>query len=174
MLTSRFVTAPALGMDDWKFEESLRLPDLIEDREDQLEESRPAQPSTDAQSSGILLLDNEIDSEEEVEIRPALPPRPERSIKDGNALEEANVIKRRPAPTLQTPPRYSTLIPMPESNYANNVPLEEDLDNDDDLRVHYDLPAYHTASSEQTMSPPPTSPPPGIPRKPLPKTDQDG
>ena len=164
--------APAFNTDNVKFEDSLRLPESAEDREDPLEESDRVRPSSDAQVSGILLLDNEDDSGEEIESRPPLPPRPQQLP---SSLEDSTTARRKPAPRLQTPPHYSTLAgsssSMSADQYLNNVPLEADLEDDDDMEELPDLPAYHTTSTQQTMSPPPTSPPPLIPRKPLPKSD---
>ena len=161
--------APAFDTDNGKFEDSLRLPESAEDREDPLEESHLAQSSSDAQSSGILLLDNDEDSGEEIESRPPLPPRPQQLP---SSLEKSVGARRKPAPPLQMPPRYSTLTgssgSMSADQYLNNVPLEADLEDDYDMEELPDLPTYH---AQQTMSPPPTSPPPLIPRKPLPKSD---
>ena len=167
--------APSFDMDGFKFEESLRLPEAVEDREDPLEESRQTRPSMDVQSSGILLIDNDEDSGEEIETKPPLPPRPQQISKEASFLQESSTVKRRPAPALQTPPRYSMLMGSttqnPEDRYLNNVPLEEeDLDYGHDMDDAPDLPAYHATNSHQTMSPP-TSTPPTIPRKPLPKAD---
>ena len=165
--------APAFDTDNGKFEDSLRLPESAEDREDPLEESHRTQPpSSDAQKSGILLLDNDDDSGEEIESKPPLPPRPQQLP---NSLEDSTTARRKPAPPLQTPPHYSTLagssIRMSTDQYLNNVPLEEDLEDDFDMEELPYLPAYHMRPTQQTMSPPPTSPPPLIPRKPLPKSD---
>ena len=163
--------APAFDTDNRKFEDSLRLPESAGDREDPLEEPHLAQPSSDAQSSGILLLDNEDDSGEEIESRPPLPPRPQHIP---SSLDDFTTAKRKPAPPLQIPPHYSTLasssVSMSADQYLNNVPLEADLEDDHDMEELYDLPAYHINSTQQTMSPPPSSPPPLIPRKPLPKS----
>ena len=164
--------AQDFDMDNGKFEDSLRLPESAEDREDPLEEPHGAQPSSDAQSSGILLLDNDEDSGEEIETKPPLPPRPQQI---SSSVEDSKSARRKPAPRLQTPPRYSTLagssFSMSADQYLNNVPLESDLEDDHDMEELPDLPAYHRTSLQQTMSPPPTSPPPLIPRKPLPKSD---
>lgn len=161
--------APAFKMDHWKFEESLRLPEAIADREDPLEDSHPARPSVDAQDRGILLLDNDDDSSEEVETKPPLPPRPLQLPKHIDPSKESSTVRRRPAPPLQTPPRYSMLMssahPGSGDSHLNDVPLEEDLDEADGMEGLNNLPAYHV------MSPPPTSPAPVIPRKPLPKAD---
>lgn len=167
--------ARSFDMDGFKFEESLRLPEAVEDREDPLEESYQTRPSVDVQSSGILLIDNDEDSGEEIETKPPLPPRPQQISKEACLLAESSTVKRRPAPSLQTPPRYSMLMGSttrnPRDRYLNNVPLEEeDLDYGQDIDDTPGLPAYHATDSPQTMSPP-TSTPPTIPRKPLPKAD---
>lgn len=71
--------AQSLDMDDYKFEESLRMPEALEDREDPLEEVQNKETSeVEAQMSGITLVDND-DSSDEDEIEgspPPLPPRP--------------------------------------------------------------------------------------------------
>lgn len=166
--------APSFDMDGLKFEESLRLPEAVEDREDPLEESPDARPSVDVQSSGILLIDNDEDSGEEIETKPPLPPRPLQISKEASLPGGSSSVRRRPAPVLQTPPHYSMLMgptaPKPEDRYLNNVPLEEEeLDYDHDMDDAPDLPAYRASDSPQML--PPTSTPPTIPRKPLPKPD---
>ena len=66
--------APLLGATMEKFEDSLGMPEAAEDKEDPLEEARN-KDLDETQSVGITLLDND-DSDEEMEPRPALPPRP--------------------------------------------------------------------------------------------------
>ena len=71
---------PLLNTSYEKFEESLRMPEAIEDREDPLEEAQNKQSlKIETQMSGITLQDNE-DSDEadegDVESPPPLPPRP--------------------------------------------------------------------------------------------------
>ena len=66
--------APLFGIDFETFEDSLRMPEAVADREDPLEEAQ-LKDLDDTQSVGITLLDND-DSDEETEIQPALPPRP--------------------------------------------------------------------------------------------------
>ena len=68
---------PLLNTSFEKFEESLRMPEAIEDREDPLEEAQTKQSSDlDAQVSGITLMDNEDGDEDEEGSPPPLPPRP--------------------------------------------------------------------------------------------------
>ena len=66
--------APLIDTNLETFEDSLRMPQALEDREDPLEEARKKDLNT-VQSVGITLLDND-DSDEETENQPALPPRP--------------------------------------------------------------------------------------------------
>ncbi|KAL9098845.1 MAG: hypothetical protein Q9163_005566, partial [Psora crenata] len=135
--------APALGLTNEKFEESLTLPDKVEDREDPLEENASRCPSAqgiEGQISGITLIDNgnntnssddDNDEEEEEEEeeggemeengeeRPPLPPRERAAtlasnVTTGNNNNNNNnnidLIRRKPAPPLRTPPRYSMII----------------------------------------------------------------
>ncbi|KAL8802690.1 MAG: hypothetical protein Q9182_003648 [Xanthomendoza sp. 2 TL-2023] len=51
--------APAFGTDHEYFESELRLPEVIVDREDPLEEGDKSITSTEAQMSGITLIDND-------------------------------------------------------------------------------------------------------------------
>ncbi len=68
---------PLLDTSFEKFENSLRMPEAIEDREDPLEESTTEiWSAVEAQVSGITLMDNE-DSDDDIEgSLPPLPPRP--------------------------------------------------------------------------------------------------
>ena len=70
------------------FEDSLRMPEAVEDREDPLEEAHTKE-TDETQSVGITLLDNE-DSDDEMEIQPALPPRPRGATVIGGTTEEPN------------------------------------------------------------------------------------
>ncbi|KAK3171169.1 hypothetical protein OEA41_003253 [Lepraria neglecta] len=71
------ILEPVLNTSFEKFEESLRMPEAIEDREDPLEEAQTKQSSDlDTQVSGITLMDNEDGDEDEEGSPPPLPPRP--------------------------------------------------------------------------------------------------
>lgn len=72
------------------FEDSLRMPEAAEDREDPLEEAQ-TNDLDETQSVGITLLDND-DSDEEMEIQPALPPRPRGATLIGGIPEELNTF----------------------------------------------------------------------------------
>lgn len=113
--------APAFEMDDWTFEESLRLPEAVEDREDPLEEPQPFQSTEDTQTNGITLLENDADSEEESEDKPPLPPRPQPVISEAISPEDIQPLKRKPAPPLQIPPPYSVVV----GSDLNSPPLVE-------------------------------------------------
>ena len=109
--------APEFGMDDMTFEESLRLPEATEDREDPLEEPQLSQSSADTQSNGITLLENDGDTEEEPDSKPPLPPRPQSVINEATSPNELHPLRRKPAPPLQIPPPYSTIVgPDPNSS----------------------------------------------------------
>ncbi|KAI4130586.1 MAG: hypothetical protein LQ338_001658 [Usnochroma carphineum] len=77
--------APALDLDHGEFEDELRLPEAISDREDPLEEAEAGVSSREAQMSGITLIDNDTsasdtqqeDDEEEGDDPPPLPVRPD-------------------------------------------------------------------------------------------------
>ena len=137
---------------------------------DPLEQPQLARSSADIQSNGILLLENDDDTEEEIESKPPLPPRPQEVTREASPPEELPPLKRKPAPPLEIPPRYS--IVMGRHHFPNNVPLEDDSDHDQTEDVH-NLPAYSMAHSEPPIPSPSTSPTPAIPRKPLPKTDNN-
>ena len=66
--------APILDTNFEKFEESLRMPESVDDREDTLEEVE-LKDCTETQTSGITLVDND-ESDEEMGL-PPLPPRPQ-------------------------------------------------------------------------------------------------
>ncbi|KAL9136564.1 MAG: hypothetical protein Q9175_002219 [Cornicularia normoerica] len=80
--------APLFGISFETFEESLHMPEATGDREDPLEEAR-IKAVDETQSVGITLLDND-DSDAEMEIRPALPPRPRAATVINGILEEPN------------------------------------------------------------------------------------
>ena len=121
--------APALGRTDEMFEELLRLPLAVADREDSLEEMRtenelnpsksPAFDET-GQVNGIALLDNDRDIEESssdedvVEdegARPPLPPRPSRTQTSGSLGQEfgsTSPIRRKPTPNRPESPQQAS------------------------------------------------------------------
>ena len=68
---------PLLNTSYEKFEESLRMPEAIEDREDPLEEAQSNQSlEIETRVSGITLQDNEDSDEGDEGSPPPLPPRP--------------------------------------------------------------------------------------------------
>ena len=158
--------APAFNNGHLEFEESLRLPEAVGDREDPLQEVQATRASEDEQTSGITLLDSD-ESADEVEERPPLPPRPQQTVRDPSPTEGASNVKRKPAPPLQTPPRYSMVVGnryvAPLEGFTNTVPMEDDHENQDESPL---LPAY-----EMTSPPATSSRPNSIARKPLPKTE---
>ena len=128
--------APLIDTSLEKFEESLRIPDSLEDREDPLDESESPQMAQD-QFCGITYLDND-GSDGDIEIPPPLPPRPvddrqrncSKFVKslplnfgdhmnldsseegDPSSLSPSNAtnaVRRKPAPALLPLPRYSRI-----------------------------------------------------------------
>ncbi|MCJ1313276.1 hypothetical protein MMC25_006953 [Agyrium rufum] len=83
------------------------------DREDPPQEMpRPTSAGAPVQQSGIVMLDRDeeidcSDSDEE-SVRPDLPPRPSVSLQGGKGREKSP--KRKPAPKVQNPPRYSSIF----------------------------------------------------------------
>lgn len=131
--------APLLNTNLERFEESLKMPELTEDREDPLEEVEDIS-ETEAQLNGIALVDNDDSDEELEDSLPPLPPRPrtqtierkpvggislvtespphgfspvEAGQSDSPILPDAGIstpLRRKPAPALLPLPRYSTII----------------------------------------------------------------
>ncbi|KAH0555844.1 hypothetical protein GP486_006209 [Trichoglossum hirsutum] len=109
----------ACGVDANQFRLSLQAPKGAQDYEDPLEENPklpprmpPAEVDTGGQSQGIILEDKEI-SLSAADKPPPLPPRrtqpPER---EGST----QVLRRKPAPPLAAPPRYSVVMGGQASN----------------------------------------------------------
>lgn len=165
--------ARAFLMDHLEFEDSLRMPEAVEDREDPLQEVQMKCATAEAQTSGITLLDD-TDSTEEPDDRPALPPRPGQSGEDMVTTDSTNGLRRKPVPPSHTPPRYSSVVSSRytelEDGYTNNVPTADELDIPEDEAA---LPAYDASTDQGRASPPTPSTPTSIPRKPLPKTQHD-
>lgn len=80
--------APLFDTSFETFEDSLRMPEAVADREDTLEEAR-MKSLDENQSVGIALIDND-DSDEDIETQPALPPRPRAATVTDGTLEEPN------------------------------------------------------------------------------------
>ncbi|KAL8936511.1 MAG: hypothetical protein Q9216_004891, partial [Gyalolechia sp. 2 TL-2023] len=109
--------APAFETDYGTFEDELRLPEAVADREDPVEEGDDVtSPTREAQISGITLMDNDAsasDSQHEEEEEedddnnepPPLPPRP----RTFSAVEEHR-------PTLPPRTRSSTVADIPSSS----------------------------------------------------------
>ncbi|MCJ1379403.1 hypothetical protein MMC17_002504 [Xylographa soralifera] len=130
--------ATALGMDKSKFNESLRVPEAIEDREDPLDTTVSPTTHQHFQTDGIMLIDNDTNDDDE-EGRPPLPPRtnascegeedrpplPPRINMEQLSGEDSNVscmMRRKPAPVLQSPPRYSTIFTQSPAS-AEDLPI---------------------------------------------------
>lgn len=169
--------APIFDLDVLKFEESLRLPEAIEDREDALQDVQGPRSSLEAQISGITLVDND-DSDEEVERKPPLPPRPVVSpVEDTprpaaspvESISSDTPVRRKPAPPIQSLPRYSMIVAerpvtLEHMPFYNTVPSEEDTAPLGSLPELSELPDYEPSSATAT------SPASTIARKPLPKS----
>ena len=86
--------AALFGISHETFEESLRIPEASEDREDPLEEAQKKDPHQ-AQSVGITLQDND-DSDDEMDTQPPLPPRPRAATVDIGSIEQSNTSDAGP------------------------------------------------------------------------------
>ena len=113
------------GLDKWAFEESLRIPEAVEDREDPLDPTSSTALNLSAQVEGITLLDNEASDDEE-QNRPPLPPRVSTVLDRPDSSGSASPVRRKPAPTVQAPPRYSTII-MQHAGGFDTLPLYEPI-----------------------------------------------
>ncbi len=116
--------APLCHMDHFVFEDSLRVPFAIEDYEDPLEELPTPTMTLNAdfetshlQENGITLVDNDHDTDPDdnrsdaEDFKPPLPPRPGPSNSDvPGASTTTPVVRRKPAPPLDGPPRYSMVV----------------------------------------------------------------
>ena len=148
------------GMNQHKFEETLRVPEAASDQEDPLDATSTPLMHDTQQTAGIVLIDNEgsDDDEEEEEDRPPLPPRLILATSEPNT-DGGNAPRRKPAPSLQAPPRYSTIISAGPDD-LDHLPLYS-------LTVNERL----IASSESEQYPAtgsPTRTDTIVPRKPLP------
>ncbi|KAI4105330.1 MAG: hypothetical protein L6R37_002780 [Teloschistes peruensis] len=120
--------APALGLNNAAFDEALRLPESVADREDVCEKDDQITSWLEAQTNGIALIDNDgitacsPDNDGEDNMGPPpLPPRP-RTFSDSRSEES------RPA----LPPRLrsSTIAEFPSSD-ATSSPLSSPKDGSD-------------------------------------------
>ena len=150
--------APRFGMDKLKFEDSLRMPEAVIDREDPMQETQGPRTSLEAQVSGITLVDND-ESDEEIDGKPPLPPRPPPSSID-LTVPGCSPVRRKPAPLVQTLPRYSMVIregpaTLEHLDSYNSVPLG-DFESLDGVNVLHnvpevpDLPLYEPSPSSST------------------------
>ncbi|KAL1641178.1 hypothetical protein SLS58_006286 [Diplodia intermedia] len=115
------------GVDSATFERDLQPPQDPKEYDDPLESSRRPRPrsedfgiespseedagfaDSEKQFSGIVLQDNT-----DVSAPPALPPRPSVSSSRDTPLSptgsDDSPVRRKPAPSVQVPPRYSTIL----------------------------------------------------------------
>ena len=134
--------APEFKMDVWKFEESLRMPEAIEDREDPPQDVKGPRSSLEAQMSGITLVDND-ENDEEVEQKPPLPPRPGMSPVESSS-PDTGPVRRKPAPPIQSLPRYSVVVTerpvtLEHMPFYNTVPTEDGLVPKEESSEHMNL-----------------------------------
>lgn len=153
--------APLFDMSLVKFEDSLRLPEAVEDREDPVQETAERHASIEDQTSGITLVDNE-DSDEEVEPKPPLPPRRTISPADTAFPSSTAPVRRKPAPPTHRLPTYSVAGTVRQVNLANTpfyntVASEGDSENFQD---ESELPVYVLAHPPVTEKTTPTIPTP--------------
>ena len=148
------------GLEDWSFEESLRLPEIIEDREDPLEDVPATSPIRDTQIEGITLIDNDdSDWEDDEDARPALPPRPIASQVSADLGDSASNVRRKPAPTVYAPPRYSLAVAESPLNLLQ-LPSYQGTINDSSTRERDSLgPAVDLNPAQVAHA---------VPRKPVP------
>ncbi|KAI4248236.1 MAG: hypothetical protein L6R42_009357 [Xanthoria sp. 1 TBL-2021] len=89
--------APVFEIDPQSFEAELRLPEVLADRQDPLEEGADSVSPSEAQMSGITLIDNDgsaSDTQQE----------------DGSDEDEAPPLPQRPTPLPPLPPRPRTFF----------------------------------------------------------------
>lgn len=146
--------APLFDMSLMKFEDSLRLPEAVEDREDPVQEIAERHASVVDQTSGITLVDNE-DSDEEVEPKPPLPPRPAVSPTDAAFPSSMTPVRRKPAPPTHRLPTYSVAATVSQVNLAN-APFYNTVASEGDsesFQGESELPVYvlaHPPVTEKT------------------------
>ena len=150
--------APHFEMSVWKFEESLRMPEALADREDMLEENHNPRLSQETQVTGITLVDNdssegeiqEEDAEEEDSAPPPLPPRPT-PLADA---ESSSLVKRKPAPQVHPLPRYSMVIAERPANvqcFYNTVPTNDDVNPERPTLLRPQF--YNTVPADEDVNP---------------------
>lgn len=170
-------------MNGLKFEDSLRMPEAVEDREDPVQERQGPRTSLEAQVSGITLVDNddsEDDDEEVVDERPPppLPPRPLATSMTSSPINSPTAtatptttpwspVRRKPAPLVQNLPRYSMVIhEMPATlehlDSYNSVPLGDFEPVEVEGGFHSvpevaDLPSYEPSAAASGIMPAPNA-----------------
>jgi Rho GTPase-activating protein 1 len=103
----------ACGQTEEVFEKELLLPPDKSDWEDPLAGEKTEEPTSwdENQSTGIILQDNESVSTAAENVMHRAPPLPPRmGATSGRSSGDSVTTKRKPAPPLQVPPRYSTVI----------------------------------------------------------------
>ena len=145
--------ALACDMTDSKFGDSLRLPESREDREDPLDDGQSSCVSEDIQIDGITLVDNDGEDEVNEDLRPPLPPRPVSNV--------PNATRRKPAPSLRPPPRYSTIIGQEPGGMDQLPNYSTTIEEATNGNLSSDTSFLDTAGPSQLNN--------TVPRKPIPK-----
>ena len=152
--------SPSCGMDHWRFEESLRAPESREDREDPQEEIKSTLLPN--QVAGVItLVDNEDSTEEGPESKPPLPPRPDDTRP--TVIDGSTPLRRKPAPSIQAPPRYSTLI-LQSPVGTNFAPSYSGIPIEHSTMDPHQSPDLRDAASTSIQA--------AVPRKPLPESSK--
>lgn len=117
--------APLLNTDYEKFENSLRMPELVEDREDPLEEIPMALDISgiEAQLSGITLVDNDESDAELEGSPPPLPPRHGPQTIERNPISGTNTPTRTPPNGLMSPVGAGQPNAVPQNGEGTTAPL---------------------------------------------------
>jgi Rho GTPase-activating protein 1 len=104
----------ACEVEERAFEEDLRLQADMSDWDDPVEGKNGTEKDfeDEHQITGIILQDNERHP-------PPLPPRSQAPVASGRSFNDP-VTRRKPAPPLQVPPRYSTIISDRPDDFAES------------------------------------------------------
>ena len=124
-----------LGLDDSRFQDSLRIPEAIRDREDPPEQI----PSSEAlgqlgiedELDGITMVDNDEDIEDAQELDvPTLPPRPEMPASYNDENPKLANVPRKPAPALK-----SSTVVTDSSAFTASASVNRSMNNLEDSAI---------------------------------------
>ena len=121
-----------LGLDEIHFQDSLRAPEAIQDREDPPEQGQatpgvPDQLGVEDELDGITMVDNDEEAEDARELEPPfLPPRPDNAPDPQEHLSKpSSAVSRKPAPFTSRNPIASVPISLNETGSAGpGSPIE--------------------------------------------------